>query len=110
MTVPDELNNLIDRLNQELNEIEQISIEGIDLLRIVLKRFPDNIALTELFAFLSVSLFYAQRTRSAVNERLTYLSNPMDVQEIAEDFALELGRAVETKIKIIYITERLLKA
>jgi len=107
MTIPDDLNNLIERLNQELSTIEQVSIEGIDLLRTALRSYPDNIALTELFAFLSANLFYAQRTKAAIGERLSYSPNSEDIQEIGEDFAMELGRAIETKIKIIYITESL---
>lgn len=42
MAIPSEIQALIDRLNQELNETEQEATEGLSLTRQNLSRFPDN--------------------------------------------------------------------
>lgn len=42
MAIPLPLQQLIDQLNFELDESEQATIEGLNLVRGLLSRFPDN--------------------------------------------------------------------
>ncbi len=46
MTIPPEIQALIDRLNQELDETELQAIDGLNLVRPLLVNFGDNIVLT----------------------------------------------------------------
>lgn len=114
MEIPSELNALIDRLKQELNQIEQQSAVGLNFAKISLERFPDNSVLIDLFAFLNASLFYAQRTRTIIEERLNYLAiidriTEREIPEAGEEFSIELGRAIETRLRVINIIQRLEK-
>lgn len=45
MEIPSEFNALVERLNQELNQIEQQATAGLNLARITLERFPENLIL-----------------------------------------------------------------
>ena len=58
MTIRSELRALVERLNQELDQIEQQATTGLNFARIILERFPENLVLIDLFAFLNTSLFY----------------------------------------------------
>jgi hypothetical protein len=42
VSVPSEIAGLIERLNQELNEIEREATEGLALSKAILEHFPDN--------------------------------------------------------------------
>ncbi|ACK70618.1 hypothetical protein PCC7424_2196 [Gloeothece citriformis PCC 7424] len=112
MPIPTDLAALIERLNQELNQIEQQAIIGLDLVKISLERFPENFLLFQLSAFLNTSLFYVETIRNLIEDRLSFVSmrdfiTDEEIQEVGEELAMELGRAIETKIKVISIIERL---
>jgi hypothetical protein len=101
-------------LNQELNQIEQQAAVGLDFARTSLERFPDNLLLTDLFAFLNASLFYAQQTKTIIKERLNYLTKldgvtDEEIKEAGEELSIELGRTIETKLRVISIIQRLEK-
>ncbi|WP_199315323.1 MULTISPECIES: hypothetical protein [Oscillatoriales] len=42
MPIPSEIQDLIDRLNQELAETETDATQGLNLVRPILSQFPDN--------------------------------------------------------------------
>lgn len=44
MSIPSKLDVLIQRLVDELDQIEEAAIEGINLARLLLERFPNNFA------------------------------------------------------------------
>lgn len=49
MTIPSNIQALIDRLNQELDELEEKSAERINLVQSLLSRFQNNTILTQFF-------------------------------------------------------------
>jgi hypothetical protein len=42
VSVPSEIAGLIERLNQQLNEIEREATDGLALSKAILEHFPDN--------------------------------------------------------------------
>lgn len=58
MPIPPNLAALIDRLNQELNSIEQDTLEGLKLTRLALSRFSNNAILIQYFAYLNSALLF----------------------------------------------------
>ncbi|AFZ15439.1 hypothetical protein Cri9333_4660 [Crinalium epipsammum PCC 9333] len=57
MSITPAIRELSNRLNQELEQLEQILTEGLDLVRVPLSRFPENSILVQFFAYLSNVLF-----------------------------------------------------
>ncbi|MCL1472092.1 hypothetical protein [Argonema antarcticum] len=112
MPIPAEINALIERLNDELNQMERSATEGIALARAILKRFPDNFTVIQLFAFLNTSIFFADNARRQLQMRVEALSasaipRDEDIQEAGEDLAIELGRVLENKMRVSRIKTRL---
>ena len=58
MPIPSALTVLIERLNQELNQIEQEASEGLTMARSVLLKFPENAFSLQMFAFLNNAIFF----------------------------------------------------
>ncbi len=112
MTIPSEIAVLVERLNRELNEIEQVATEGLRLANLILESFPNNFVIVQLFGFLNSSLFFVGISRQKIENNLEYLSatdvlNEDRIQEVGQDLAIELGRILETKIAVIQIKTRL---
>lgn len=53
MLIPSEIIVLVERLNQELNQIEQKATQELNIIKPILSRFPNNTRLTQFFAFLN---------------------------------------------------------
>jgi hypothetical protein len=53
MSVPPEIVALIEQLSQELKQSEQLAVNGLNLVKSILSRFPDNARMIELFAVLT---------------------------------------------------------
>ena len=112
MTIPSELNALIERLNQELDIIEGEATAGLNLARVSMERFPNNFTLVQLFAYLNTAMFFAETSRRRIQVRVEYLSandviTEEKIQEVGEDLAIELGQVLETKITVGRIKTRL---
>ncbi|MCL1464830.1 hypothetical protein [Argonema galeatum] len=60
MSIPSEIEALIDQLNQELDRIEREALDGMILARSSLESFPNNAMLTQLFAYLNTSMFFGK--------------------------------------------------
>lgn len=75
MSIPSELQALVNRLDRELDSIEKDATEGLNLVRQMLSLFPDNTILTQYFAsFSSILLFvetYKRRVEATVNSLST---------------------------------------
>ncbi len=56
MAIPPDIQALVARLNQELDETEQETTQGLNLLRGVMSRFPENVMLFQYFAYLYANL------------------------------------------------------
>jgi hypothetical protein len=112
MPIPSELNNLIERLNQELDIIEREATEGMNLARVSQERFPNNATLIQMFAFLSNAIFYVNTERGLIraivdNLLVQQVSTDEEIREAGEDLSNKLGRVLETKILVNSVKSRL---
>ena len=104
MTIPAEINALIERLNNELNQMDREATEGRILARVILSRFPDNFSLIQLFATLNNHLVFVQISRRRIEYYGIILetgtATEQQVQEAGEDLSELLGRALDAKIVV----------
>lgn len=104
MPIPPNLAALVDRLNQELNSIEQDTLEGLSLTRLALSRFSNNAILIQYFAYLNSALLFVETSKSQVQITVEFISqknvNDRDIQESGEDLSTLLGNVIETKLSI----------
>ena len=111
MTIPPEIQALIDRLNQEFDRTELQAIDGLNLVRPLLVNFGDNIVLTQFFASFSNSCLFVEISRRRIQVTVNRLSSANitaeTLLEIGEDLATELGKVLEVKIQIERLCERL---
>jgi hypothetical protein len=111
MTIPSKLVALIERLNQELNEIESSSLLGLNLARDKLETFPNNPRLIQLFGSLNNYLLFVEIAR----RRIAYESVILDsaalsdeqIQTAGEDLSELLGRAIDSKMAVDSVKNRL---
>lgn len=111
MTIPLALHTLINRLNQELAQTEQAATAGLNLLRDLLSRFPDNTQLIQFFAYLNTVIMFIESSRRRIQtimERmLTDEITAEEILEAGEDLGALLGQVLETKIEVRLIITRL---
>ncbi len=112
MTIPPEINSIVESLNQELDEIEQIAIAGQNLARVILDKFPSNARLIQFFATFSNALLFAEVEKRRIKSIIENISSlkivtEEDKREVGEDLSSEMGRILETKSLIINLKERL---
>ena len=112
MPIPPEINSIVENLNRELDETQQEAIEGQNLARIILDKFPNNARLVQFFATFSNALIFVEvekrRIRSII-ENIAFLDvvTDEDIQEVGEDLSAEMGRVLETKNLIANLKQRL---
>ena len=70
MPIPPDIQALINRLNQEINETEQEAIKGLNLVRPILSLFPDNAILVQYFAYINAALPVNGKNAPAITTRL----------------------------------------
>ena len=112
MSIPSKITAIVENLNQELDEIEQQAIEGQNIARIILDKFPNNARLVQFFATFSNALLFVEvekrRIRSIIeNIALLDIVTDEDIQEAGEDLSAEMGKVLETKNLIINLKQRL---
>jgi predicted choloylglycine hydrolase len=112
MAIPSEINALIERLNQELDIIEQEATEGLNFARDILNRFPTNFNVIQLSAFLNTAIFFVGTSRGRIQIIVDNISTNdvtinEEIQQVGEDLATDLGRALETKIRVSQVKARL---
>lgn len=111
MSIPPNIQNLISRLNQELNTIEQQATEGLNIVQVLLSSFPDNLILIQFFATFSNTLLFVEIARRRIQITINRLSvddlTEDNIAEIGEDLGTEFGQALEAKIRIERIINRL---
>ena len=104
MTIPPEINTLVAQINSELDQIEQQSILGIERVRTLLDRFPNNDFLIRDFALFNNAIFLVSSFRRQIQANLDEISNeeiPDSIlQEIGEYLSTLQGRAIEAKIQV----------
>lgn len=111
MSIPPEIKTLIDRLKQEIQVIEEDVKEGLNIIQPIISSFPNNVVLIQFFASLSNNLLYVQILRrriQIIENRLSSVDATNDeILEVTEDLGMELGKAIEAKISIRQILNRL---
>jgi hypothetical protein len=111
MAIPSEIPALIERLNHELEETDQHAITGINKLRPLMSRFPDNILLIQFFAYFNDILLFVEISRRRIRMNVATISpanvTDQEIQEAGEDLATLLGRIREAKIEVEQIMTRL---
>ncbi|MCL1468136.1 hypothetical protein [Argonema galeatum] len=104
MPIPSEIQDLIDRLNRELAETETDATQGLNLVRPILSRFPDNARMIQFFAFFNNALFFVEISRRRIQTTIERLEatdvTAADIQEGGEDLGSLLGQVLETKIAV----------
>lgn len=102
MPIPSEIAALVAQLNQELKQTEQEATEGVNIVRPILSRFPDNIRLIQFFTFFSNALHFVEisKRRIQANVERVSVSNVTveDIQEAEEDLTALLRRLLEAKM------------
>ena len=111
MPIPSEIQALVDRINQELDETEREATEGLNQVRSIVSQFPDNVILTQFFASFSNTLLFVEISRRRIQITVNRISpvdvTPENILEVGEDLGTELGRILEVKIGIRRILNRL---
>lgn len=111
MSITPEIQALVDRLNQELGEIEQEATEAENLLRQLMSLFSNNASLIQFFAYFQTTRFFVVNTRGRIRETIEKLSvveiDPQVISESGEDLATLLGEVIETKIRSRNLLNRL---
>ncbi len=104
MTIPSNLKKLVNQLDQELSEIEHQTTKGIAQLQKLLANFPENVILTQYFAYLNTILFFINTARQQIQTVLDTLSSedvPITiVQEAGEDLGTLQGKILEEKNRL----------
>ncbi len=111
MSITPEIQALVDRLNQELDEIEQQTIVGENILRQLMSVFSNNASLIQFFAYFQTTRFFVVNTRRRIRETIEELSaqeiDPQVMTDSGEDLAMLLGEVIETKIRSRNLLNRL---
>ncbi len=111
MAMPDEINALILRLNQELDDVEQLLIEGLNLARTRIEQSPNNTILIQLFATLNNYLLFVLTSTRRIEYAKSILSSDLvtltQIQSAGEDLGWLLGQIVEARMVSKRIKERL---
>jgi division protein CdvB (Snf7/Vps24/ESCRT-III family) len=113
MAIPIEIQNTIERLNQELNQIEKKAQQGLNLLQPLINLFPNNNLLVQFYSYLNNALFlvqiYRKRVQMIIDLLLEENLSEETVQNSGEELGDLLGRAVESKVSLDQIISRLEK-
>ena len=111
MAIPPQIAALIERLNQELDQIEQEAIEGLNFVRRKLSSFPDNALLIQVFAYLNNFILFVETSRRRIEYSQVILATDIatneQIQEIGENLATLLGSTLEAKVDVSRIITRL---
>ena len=111
MPITPEFTALIDRLNQEINQTSQQATQGLNLVRELLSRFPNNVILTQYFAYFNTALLFIETSRVQIQTTVETVE-PNDVSDEIMQNALErlgtlLGRVLEAKLRVEQLINRL---
>lgn len=111
MPIPPEINAIVQRLNQELNDTEQEANQARTLTQRMFSTFPDNQYLIQVFASISNNLFFVQVQRTRVQGILSRLQpdgiSREIIQEAGEELGAILGQVVDVKINAASLRRQL---
>lgn len=104
MPIPSEITALIERLNNELDQVEQEVTQGLNITRLRLASSPDNAILIQLFAYLNNVILFGETLRRRIEYTRIILATDTatneQIQDIGEDLSEQLGRVLEAKVGV----------
>ncbi len=102
MSIPPEIQSTIDKLNVELDYIQEQTRHGLAILRPLLDRFPNNNLLVQFYGYLNNSLFvvdvYKRRIQIIIELLQQETLSSEEVRSMAEELSNLQGKTVESKI------------
>jgi len=112
MSESSEITSLVERLQQELRLIDREANAGINLAREFLDCFPENARFIQIFAVFNSAILFAETQRRRIQSIVENLSaintvTKEEFQEAGEDLSAELGRILETKMRVSNLKNRL---
>lgn len=104
MPITPEFVELVNRPNQELDQTEARATKGLELVRDLLARFPNNVALIQYFAYLNTALLFIETSKSHI-QSVVEAVRPTDISltiifECGENLSNLLGKVLETKLRV----------
>ena len=113
MSIPPEIQSTIERLNAELDYIQEQTQHGLTILRPLIAQFPNNNLLVQFYGYLNNSLFlvdvYQRRIQIIIESLQAETRTLKEIQSIGEELSDLLGRAIESKVGLDNIIQRLEK-
>ena len=111
MSIPPEIQFTIERLNAELDYIQEKTQHGLAILRPLIDRFPNNNLLVQFYGYLNNSLFlvdvYQRRIQIIIKSLQAETGSLKKIQSIGKELSDLLGRAIESKVGLENIIHRL---
>lgn len=102
---------VINRLNQELDEIERQANAAENLVRTALSRLPENVMLRQTLDYLNDGRQFVDDSRSVIASDVESLSGSdvtnAEIQQLGEDLSASLGMTLEIKIQVERLLSRL---
>jgi len=102
---------VINRLNQELDEIERQAIAAQNLVRKALSRLPENAMLIQTLDYLNEMRRFVNDSRNAIASDIESISSSdvtnLEIQQVGEDLAASLGMTLEIKMQVQRLLSRL---
>jgi hypothetical protein len=111
MSIPSELQSTIDKLNVELDYIQEQTRHGLAILRPLIDQFPNNNLLVQFYGYLNNALFLADVYRRRIQFIVELLQQETlsleEIQSTGEELSDLFGRTLESKIGLENIIRRL---
>ncbi len=112
MNLPPNFNILVEQIDCEIDNLDTELSQAIQLVRIRITLFPNNVISIQLFALLTNYTLFSENTRRRIQETIRYLATAetismQDIAEAGEDLSEQLGRILEAKIVVSNIKKRL---
>ena len=102
---------VINRLNQELDEIERQANAAENLVRTALSRLPENVMLRQTLDYLNDVRQFVDDSRSVIASDVESLSGSdvtnAEIQQLGEDLSASLGMTLEIKMQVERLLSRL---
>ena len=104
------ITELLNRLNQELDQVEAAVSKGHELIQPALSLAPENTLLIQIYAYLNTMAFFTEDSRRRIKQATELLEQndipPEESRNLGEDLSELLGRVLEAKISIDRIISR----
>ncbi|MFM6207445.1 hypothetical protein [Planktothrix sp.] len=104
MSIPPEIQRIIEQINTELDELDLMEARGLNSLRRIMSLFPENAILTRYFGILNSIQLFTRNARNEIQLLTELVSQPNApfevVQECGEDLGTLQGKTIELKEQI----------